>query len=113
MGHIKNVLEVSDADFEDMVLKSNQLIIVDFWAEWCNPCKALAPTLDAIATEYTEKIKICKVNIDQNPNTPSKYHVRGIPTVIFFNKGQAIELFIGNQPKETYLNAIEKHLKTS
>ncbi len=111
MAQSKNVLEVSDSDFENAVLKSTQVSLVDFWAEWCGPCKMLAPTIEAIADEYAGKIKVYKMNVDSNPNTPSLYHVRGIPTVILFKKGQAIEQLVGNQPKDTFDEAIKKHLK--
>ena len=79
--------KVSDADFESEVLKASGAVVVDFWAEWCGPCKAIAPILDEIATEYSDRIKVAKLNIDENPQTPPKFGIRGIPTLILFKNG--------------------------
>ncbi len=78
---------VTDASFEDDVINSNQVVLVDFWAEWCGPCKALAPVLDEIADEYDGKVVIAKVNVDENDQTPPKYGIRGIPTMLLFKDG--------------------------
>ena len=80
--------KVSDASFEQDVLKSESPVVVDFWAEWCGPCKMIAPMLNEIATEYKEKVTIAKLNIDENPKTPQRFNVRGIPTLILFKNGQ-------------------------
>lgn len=103
-------LKTDDSQFESDVLKSDQPVLVDFWAEWCGPCKALAPKLDEIAGELDGKLKIYKVNIDENPEAPSKYGVRGIPTMILFKDGKDIEQIVGNHPKENILEVIQKHV---
>jgi thioredoxin 1 len=82
------IVHVTDATFEDDVLKSDQPVLLDFWAEWCGPCKMIAPMLDAVAAEYQGKLRIAKVNIDENPRTPQRFNVRGIPTLILFKNGQ-------------------------
>jgi len=82
-----NIVHVSDASFEADVLQSDMPALVDFWAEWCGPCKMIAPILDEIADEYSGKIKVCKVNVDSNPETAAKFNVRGIPTLLVFKNG--------------------------
>ncbi|MFN2348096.1 MAG: thioredoxin TrxA [Thioalkalivibrio sp.] len=86
----EKIHHVTDASFEEEVLKSEQPVLVDYWAEWCGPCKMIAPILDEIASEYGDKIKIAKLNIDENPGTPPKYGIRGIPTLMLF-KGGSVE----------------------
>lgn len=110
MADSKNILTATDANFESDVLKSQQLTLVDFWAEWCGPCRMLAPTIEAIANEFEGKIRVYKMNVDQNENTPTRYHIRGIPTVILFQGGQVVDQLVGNQPKEVFLESIQKHL---
>lgn len=83
----ENIIQVSDATFEHEVLKSAQPVLVDYWAEWCGPCKMIAPLLDEIATEYAGKIKVAKLNIDSNPTIPPMYGIRGIPTLMLFKNG--------------------------
>ena len=83
------IKHVSDATFEQDVLKSDAPVLVDYWAEWCGPCKMIAPILDEIATEYDGKVTIAKMNVDENPKTPMRFNVRGIPTLILFKNGQA------------------------
>jgi len=90
---------VSDASFENDVLKAAGPVLVDFWAEWCGPCKMIAPALDEIAREQNGKLTIAKVNIDHNPQTPKRYGVRGIPTLMIFKDGQVVATKIGNMPK--------------
>ena len=91
--------QVSDKDFEAEVLKSDVPVLVDFWAEWCGPCRALGPSIDALATEKGEQIKVVKVNIDDSPNAPSKYGVRSIPTLLIFKGGQVVAQTVGSMGK--------------
>ncbi|RZA06085.1 MAG: thioredoxin [Proteobacteria bacterium] len=105
------IFEASDETFDSEVLKHNGAVLVDFWAEWCGPCKALGPVLEGLADEYKEKIKVVKVNVDESPNAPQAYKVRGIPTMVFFRNGQLVEQLVGNQPREAIKGVIEKVLK--
>jgi thioredoxin 1 len=91
--------KVTDASVESDVLKSSDAVLVDFWAEWCGPCKQIAPALDEIASEMAGKLTIAKVNIDENPMTPSKFGVRGIPTLILFKDGKPVSTKVGSMPK--------------
>lgn len=100
---------VTDASFEADVLKSDKPVVVDFWAEWCGPCKQIGPSLEEISEEMGEDVIIAKVNIDENPNAPSKYGVRGIPTMILFKGGEAASTKVGAAPK----TAIEGWIKES
>ena len=84
----QQIIHVSDSSFEQDVLKSNVPVLLDFWAEWCGPCKMIAPILDQIAAEYAGKVVVAKMNVDENPRTPMKFNVRGIPTLILFKNGQ-------------------------
>ena len=84
-----SIIHVTDASFEQDVLKAARPVLLDFWAEWCGPCKMIAPILDEIATEYDGKVTIAKINVDENPKTPMRFNVRGIPTLILFKNGQA------------------------
>lgn len=90
---------VSDDSFEADVLKAGGPVLVDFWAEWCGPCKQISPALDQIATEHSGKITVAKVNIDENPMTPGKYGVRGIPTLMIFNNGELVSTKVGAMAK--------------
>lgn len=106
-GNIKNI---TDAQFEEVVLKSTGPILVDFWAEWCGPCRALAPKLEEIADEMSGKATIVKVNVDENRDYATKFGVRGIPTMIVFKGGSDVEQLVGNLPKEAIVSAISKHI---
>ncbi len=92
-------LHIDDANFEKDVLKAGGPVLVDFWAEWCGPCKQIGPILDEIASEMQGKITVAKVNIDKNPETPQKYGVRGIPTLILFKDGKPVSTKVGSMPK--------------
>jgi thioredoxin 1 len=106
----ENVQTLTDSNFEETVLKSGEPVLVDFWAEWCGPCKRLGPTVDALATEYTGKVTIGKLNVDDNPNTASKFQIRGIPTLLLFKGGQVVESVVGLAQKDDLKKVIDKHL---
>lgn len=90
-----NILYISDADFDKAVLNAEGPVLVDFWAEWCGPCKMIAPILDELADEYTGRLTVAKLNIDENPATPQRYGVKGIPTLMIFRNGAALETKVG------------------
>ncbi|HEY3278139.1 MAG TPA: thioredoxin [Syntrophorhabdaceae bacterium] len=104
---MSNAKAVGDAEFAKEVIESQIPVVVDFWATWCGPCQVMGPVVDTVAGEYEGKIKVLKLNVDENPVTPSKYGVRGIPTLILFNKGEVVDRIIGAQPK----NAVDTLLK--
>lgn len=100
---------VTDGSFEQDVLNSDVPVLVDFWAEWCGPCRALAPKLEEVATQFNGKVKVVKLNIDENPEAPAKYGVKGIPTMILFKEGQNIDQIVGNHPVENITALLQKH----
>ena len=106
----ENVQTFTDGNFEDTVLKSGAPVLVDFWAEWCSPCKRIAPTIDALATEYAGKVTIGKMDIDSNPKVPERYQVRSIPTLLVFKGGQVVESVIGLTQKDELKKVIDKYL---
>jgi thioredoxin 1 len=103
-------IAVTDSTFDAEVLRANEPVLVDFWAEWCGPCKMIAPFLEDLATDMAGKVTVAKVNIDENPNTPMKYGVRGIPTVILFKGGQVAATKIGALPKSKLYEWVESVL---
>lgn len=105
-----NVRTFTDGNFDETVLKSGGPVLVDFWAEWCGPCKRLAPTVDALATEYAGKVTVGKLNVDENPNVSFKYQVRGIPTLLLFKGGRVVESVVGLAPKDDLKKVIDKHV---
>ena len=110
---MSNVIAVTDADFEQEVEKSDRLTIVDFWATWCGPCRAIAPIVEELATEYAGKVTVGKMDVDRNQATPMRYGVRGIPTLLVFKDGQVKEQIVGYVPKEHIQKALDKHVGAS
>ncbi len=106
----EHILQINDSDFDDQVLKSEIPVLVDFWAEWCGPCKMIAPILEEIAIEYAGKITVAKVNIDNNPVTPQRYGVRGIPTLIMFKDGEVHATKVGALAKSQLAAFIDANL---
>jgi thioredoxin 1 len=104
------IFEVNDANFDQDVLKSDQPVLVDFWAAWCGPCRALAPIVDELAQHFQGKIKVGKMDVDSNSATPMRYKVTGIPTLLVFKGGQVVEQLVGYRPKEAIQQALEKHV---
>jgi thioredoxin 1 len=104
------VLEVNDANFDQEVLKSEQPVLVDFWAVWCWPCKAIAPIVDGVAATYAGKLKVAKVNVDQNGATPSRYGIRGIPALLFFKGGKVADQIVGYVPQDVIEEKVKKLL---
>lgn len=102
------VLEVSDATFDQEVLKSEQPVLVDFWAVWCGPCKAIAPTVDAVAAKYAGQLKVAKVNVDVNGATPSRYNIRGIPALLFFKGGKVVDQIEGWKPQDVIEEKVQR-----
>ncbi len=96
----QNIIEIDDDSFEEKILKSDKPVMVDFWAPWCGPCKAIAPTVDALEKEYGNDMTFAKVNVDENPICPSKYGVQAIPTLIFFKNGEIVDQITGMVAKE-------------
>jgi thioredoxin 1 len=104
------VLEVTDATFDQEVLKSEQPVLVDFWAVWCGPCKAIAPIVDSVATTFAGKLKVAKVNVDDNSATPSRYGIRGIPALLLFKGGKVADQIVGFVPQDVIEEKINRLL---
>jgi thioredoxin 1 len=103
-------IEVTDANFETEVIKSDKPVLIDFWAVWCGPCKMIAPTVEEIAKEYDGKLKVCKLDVDSNPQTAMKYGIRSIPTLLIVKGGQVVEQMVGAVPKRQMVDKITPHL---
>jgi thioredoxin 1 len=107
------ILEVNDSNFDQEVLQSELPVLVDFWAVWCGPCKAIAPIVDSVASAYTGKLKVAKVNVDQNGATPSRYGIRGIPALLFFKGGKVADQIVGYVPQDVIEEKVQKLLAQS
>ena len=107
---MSDVTEVKEADFKELVLDSDVPVLVDFWAPWCGPCRMVAPVVEEIAQQYEGKVKVVKLNTDENPQIASQYGIRSIPTLMIFKDGEKKETVVGAVPKTTLSNTLEKHL---
>lgn len=105
-----NIEAVTDADFPTTVLGSDKPVLVDFWAEWCGPCRQVAPILEEIADEYGDQIKIVKLNVDENPQTPAQYRVTGIPAMNVYSGGEVVKSIVGAKPKAALLNDLGEYV---
>ena len=106
----ENMTQYTDSNWEQEVIKADQPVLVDFWAEWCGPCHALAPTVSSIADSYQGRIKVGKLNVDENEKIAAKYGIRSIPTLMLFKGGEIKEVLIGNRPKTEIVQVLDKHM---
>jgi thioredoxin 1 len=113
MSESERVTSVTDSSFEKEVLQSSKPVLVDFWAEWCAPCRMLAPTIDAIAEQFGESAGVVKVNVDDNTSTAQRYGIKGIPTLILFSAGKEVERVVGATSKESISRMIAKHVSVA
>ena len=107
---MSNALAVNDANFDSEVLKSGTPVLVDFWAPWCGPCRAVAPTVDAISQEFAGRLKVVKLNTDESGEVAMKYSVNSIPTLMLFKDGEMVERVLGNRPKADLVKLVSRHL---
>ena len=106
----ENVLEFTDDNFQDQVLDAEQPVLVDFWAPWCGPCKMLTPTIEELAGDYTGRVRVGKMNTDENPQTASSHNISAIPTVMLFKNGEVVDRFVGVTPKDKFAVSLDTHL---
>jgi thioredoxin 1 len=110
MSEEKDLVHVNDKNFSEEVLKAALPVLVDFWATWCGPCRSISPMVEALAKEFSGRVKVAKLNVDENPATPGQYGVRGIPTLILFKEGKILDQMVGAVPKARLVAMIEKAL---
>ena len=103
-------LELNELNFDQEVLQSDIPVLVDFWAIWCGPCRMIAPIIEALAEEYAGKVKVCKVNVDENPNLAARFGIRAIPTLLLFKEGKVVEQLVGVQPKEILESILNRYV---
>ncbi len=103
-------LEFTDTNFQEKVLDSDKLSVIDFWAEWCGPCRAIGPVIEELSKEYTGKVNVGKVNVDNNPQLSINYGVTSIPAILFVKGGQVVDKLVGAQPKANFVKKIEQHI---
>ncbi len=103
-------INITDSEFKSAILDSTQPVLVDFWAPWCGPCKMIAPVLDQVAEHYGQKLKVVKINVDDNPEIPAKFGVRGIPTLMVFKDGENVETKVGAVQKSQLIQILDKHI---
>jgi thioredoxin 1 len=106
----ENVFVATDSNFDEEVLKSDVPVLVDFWAEWCGPCRMLSPTVEALAGDYEGKVRVAKLNVDENGQTAQAYGIRGIPTLLLFKSGQVQDQIVGNTPRDNIERVLQKHI---
>ncbi|HEY6293799.1 MAG TPA: thioredoxin [Terriglobia bacterium] len=104
------LVEFTDQNFDEQVLKSDKPVLVDFWATWCSPCRAIGPTIEAVALQYVDRAKVGKVNVDENMSVASRYRITGIPALLLFKNGQVAEQLMGIQSKDALVKMLERHL---
>ena len=107
---MSNVIELNDSNFDDEVLKSDLPVLVDFWAEWCGPCKMIAPSVEKISEEYSDKLKVGKLDVDSNPNISSTFGIRSIPTLLIFKNGSPVDQIVGAVSKEVISAKVDSHI---
>ena len=107
---MSNVIELNDSNFDSEVVKSDKPVLVDFWAEWCGPCKMIAPSVEKISEEYSDKIKVGKLDVDSNPNISSTFGIRSIPTLLIFKNGAPVDQIVGAVSKEVIASKVDNHI---
>ncbi|MGK8264492.1 thioredoxin [Moraxella nonliquefaciens] len=105
-----SIINTTDASFDKDVLQADKPVLVDFWAAWCGPCKAITPILEELDAEYSDKFQIVKVNVDDNPETSARFGIRSIPTLFVFKDGQKVDTVVGSRPKSEFVELLNKHL---